>query len=143
MDIRELTETYAVAPQIAPEDVATLKAAGFVAVVCNRPDDEVGPDIASAAMRDAVVAAGLAWIDNPVSPAGMTAENVAAQRAAVDAAGAGKVFAYCRSGTRSAIVWAFSEAGRRPVEEIVAAAARGGYDLMPYRDQIAAMAARG
>ena len=143
MDIRELTETYAVAPQIGPEDVAALKTAGFVTVVCNRPDDEVGPDLASAAMREAVVAAGLAWVENPVSPAGMTAENVATQRAAVEAAAGGKVFAYCRSGTRSAIVWAFAEAGRRPVEEIVAAGARGGYDLAPYSAQIAALAARG
>ena len=140
MDLRKLTETYAVAPQITPGDIAALKAAGYACVICNRPDPEVGPDLASTAIRDAVIAAGLTFIDNPVTVGGMTAANVALQRDAIAAAGAAPVFAYCRSGTRSAIVWALAMAGRMEVEEIVAAGARGGYDLGPYREDIRALA---
>ena len=143
MDIRELTETFAVAPQIAPEDIAALKAAGFTTLVCNRPDDEVGPEHSAAALRAAAEAAGLAWVENPVFPGSLTAENVAAQRQAVEDAAGGRVFAYCRSGTRSAIVWALAMAGRMPVEEIIAAGARGGYDLAPYRAALEARAAQG
>lgn len=139
MDIRELTKDYAVSPQIAPEDIGALKAAGYACIINNRPDAEVTPDLQAAELRRAAEAAGIAWVDNPVSGGGLSPENVAAQRAALDAA-AGPVFAYCRSGTRSTIVWALAEAGRRPVDEIVAAAAQGGYDLMPYRGQIEAMA---
>ena len=142
IDIRELTDRYAVSPQIAPGDVVALKAAGFDRVICNRPDSEVGPDLAADALRAAVEEAGLTWIDNPVSGGGITPDNVVAQRAAV-APEAGKVFAYCRSGTRSTIVWAFAVAGTMPVDEIIAAAARGGYDLTPYRAQIEALAAAG
>lgn len=139
MEIRHLTNDYAVSPQITPEDVPALKAAGFTCVICNRPDAEVTSDIASAALRAAVEAAGMMWVENPVDGGGITAQNVTAQRAAVDAGG-GKVFAYCRSGTRSTIVWAFAEADRMPVDAILAAAARGGYDLAPYRARIAALA---
>ncbi len=142
MDIRNLTERYAVSPQITPDDMAALKAAGFDRVICNRPDSEVGPDLAADAVRAAAEAAGLDWVDNPVSGGGITPDNVTAQRDAV-APGAGRVFAYCRSGTRSSIVWAFAVAGTMPVDDILAAAARGGYDLTPYRAQIEALADAG
>lgn len=139
MEIRSLTPDYAVAPQITVEDVPALKAAGFKTVICNRPDAEVTPDQQAAALRAAVEEAGLTWIDNPVSGSGMTAENIASQRAAIEAA-TGPVFAYCRSGTRSAITWALSQAGRTATETLIAAAARGGYDLVSYRDRIEALA---
>ena len=42
------------------------------------------------------------------------------------------VLVYCRSGMRSATLWALSQAGTLPVEEIVEAAAVAGYDLKPF-----------
>src|SRR3546814_8626230 len=52
-DFRPLSPDYSVAPQIAIEDVAEAKAAGFAMIVNNRPDGEEpsapqGGDIASA-----------------------------------------------------------------------------------------------
>ena len=43
----------------------------------------------------------------------------------------GKVLGFCRSGTRSTIVWALGQAGHRPVEEIMQAGAEVGYDFRP------------
>ena len=40
MEYRQITEEYAVSGQIAPEDIAAIKAAGFRSIICNRPDDE-------------------------------------------------------------------------------------------------------
>lgn len=139
MEIRSLTPDYAVSPQITAEDVPALKAAGFTRVVCNRPDEEVTPDLHSGVIRAAVEAAGMDWVSNPVSSSGMTPQNIADQREAV-AGAKGPVFAYCRSGTRSAIAWALSQAGLKPTETLIAAAARGGYDLTPYRERIEALA---
>ena len=62
-------------------------------------------------------------------------------QAAALAASAGPVFAWCASGNRSSIVWALSQAGTRPVEELIAIPARFGYDLSGWADQIAALAA--
>ena len=60
------------------------------------------------------------------------------------AAAAGPVLAYCASGNRSSIVWAMSQAGLRPTDELVALAARQGYNLEPFRPQIDKLAgARG
>ena len=41
----------------------------------------------------------------------------------------GPVFAYCRSGTRSTTLWALSQAGEAPADEIISAAANAGYDM--------------
>ena len=141
MDIRSLTPDYAVSPQITPEDIPRIKAAGFTRIIGNRPDSEVTPDVSTEAIRAAAEAAGLDWVSNPVSGSGMTPENVATQGEATSEAG-GPVFAYCRSGTRSAIVWAFSQAGKIPVDMLIEAGARGGYDLSPYRAQLEAAASQ-
>ncbi len=139
MDIRPLSETYAVSPQIAPEDIAAVKAAGYTTVICNRPDHEIQPSLQAAAVRKATEAAGLEFVLNPVVGGAMTLDNVRAQAAAIEAA-KGPVFAYCASGNRSSIVWALSQAGKRPTDDLIAAAARYGYALAPYRDQIELLA---
>src|SRR5690606_9061725 len=69
-DFRPLSPGYSVAPQIALEDVAEAKAAGFAMIVNNRPDGEEpaapqGGDIASAAAAE-----GLAYAAIPVGHAG-------------------------------------------------------------------------
>lgn len=141
MDIRRLTPTYAVSPQIAPEDVAALKAAGFTTIICNRPDPEIPPNLHAAAIGPLVMAAGMTYVVNPVIGGAMTMENVAAQQAAI-AAATGPVFAYCASGNRSSVVWALSQAGTRPTDDLIAAGARFGYQLEGLRGQIDALAGR-
>lgn len=140
MDIRELTPGYAVSPQIGPEDMAALKAAGYVAVINNRPDAENPPELQAGAMRAAAEAAGLRFVNNPFAHGALTQEIVDLQRETLDQAG-GPVFAYCASGNRCSILWALAEAGRRPADEMVAAAARWGYRLDGWRPQIEAQAA--
>ncbi len=142
MDIRRITDRFAVSPQIRPEDVPALAEAGFVRVICNRPDAEVSGEETSASLAAACAEHGLDFRLIPVDHSGLTAELVDAQREAIDTA-TGPVFAYCRSGTRSCHVWALGRAGSMETDEIIAAGARGGYDLTPLRPVIEAMAARG
>ena len=139
MDIIPLTETYAVSPQIAPEDVVAIRDAGYTTIICNRPDMEIPSDLSAAAVREAAEAAGVAFVENPVTGGALTLDNVRAQGAAIDAA-PGPVLAYCASGNRSSIVWSLSQAGRIPTDEMIAAAAQYGYALATYRDQIELLA---
>lgn len=139
MDIRHLTEDYAVSPQITPEDVVALRAAGFTTVICNRPDAEIPTELQAEAVRAAAVAAGLAFVDNPVIGGAISDANAADQGAAI-AAAKGPVLAYCASGNRSSIVWALSQAGRVATDDLIATAARWGYNLEPYRARIDAAA---
>jgi uncharacterized protein (TIGR01244 family) len=54
----------------------------------------------------------------------------------------GPVFAYCASGNRSTIVWGLSQAGKVDTPELIQAAARAGYNLEIWQDQINALARR-
>ena len=47
--IKPLTENFAVAPQLGPDDMADVAAAGYKSVIINRPDFEGGPDQPTAA----------------------------------------------------------------------------------------------
>ncbi len=141
MDIRPLTDSYAVSPQISPADLAAIKAAGYTTVIDNRPDAEIPSDLHTAAMRAGAEALGLKFIANPVIGGALTMANVEAQRAAMTAA-SGPVLAYCASGNRSSVVWALAEAGTRPTDELISIPARFGYQLDGMRAQIEALAAR-
>lgn len=134
MEIRALSERFAVSPQISPEDVKALKDAGFVRVVCNRPDSEVPPPLQSAAMRKAVEAAGMEFVDNQIVPGNFSEEIVQAQAEAMQADG--PVFAYCASGRRSSLAWALAQAGKVPADQLIGTAANWGYDLEPLRAQL-------
>jgi uncharacterized protein (TIGR01244 family) len=142
MDLRALTPTYSVSPQIMPEDLPAIKAAGYTTVIDNRPDGEIPPDLHASAMRTAAEALGLVFINNPVIGGGMTLDNVTAQKAAI-AAATGPVLAYCASGNRSSVVWALAHAGQMSADDLVGIPARFGYSLDHLRPQIAALAAKG
>jgi uncharacterized protein (TIGR01244 family) len=105
MDIRRISDDYAVSAQIQPQDVASIKAAGFKSVICNRPDNEDPGQPSHEAIQKAVEEAGLAFKWAPVISGQMTADNVAEQAVALEEL-PGPVFAYCRSGTRSANLYA-------------------------------------
>jgi len=135
MDIRPLDPALHVAPQIALEDVPALKTAGYAALISNRPDGEEPGQPDAATVRAAAEAAGLAFVHIPVSTSSLGPEEVEALRHALDTL-PGPALAFCRSGTRSAILWALSQAGDRPADELIAAAAAAGYDLSGLRSQL-------
>jgi len=128
-----LTDAVAVAGQLTPADMAAAAAAGYVAVVNNRPDHEapgqpVGTDIAAAA-----AAAGLRYTAIPVGAAGLGPAQVAAM-AVVLTDNDGPVLAFCRSGTRSTHLWALAAAQRGgDPTAIISAAASGGYEIAGLR----------
>lgn len=105
MDVRQITESYSVTPQVDPDEVAAIKAAGFKSVICNRPDGEQPGQPSHEAVRAAVEAAGLTFRYIPVVSGQMTAQNVHDQAAALQEI-EGPVLAYCRSGTRSTNLFA-------------------------------------
>ncbi len=134
LDIRPLDATYAVSPQITPQDVATIAAAGFRTIICNRPDDEIPEDLHAAKVAAAAAAAGLDFVNIPVTHQTLN-ESVPPQMAAV-AASRGPTLAYCATGTRCSIVWSLGQAGKMPVDEILAASARHGYNLSHFREEL-------
>ncbi|MEO0543311.1 MAG: TIGR01244 family sulfur transferase [Pseudomonadota bacterium] len=106
LEIRRISEDFAVSGQIWPEQIGDIAAAGFKAVICNRPDGEAPDQPTSATIEAAAKDAGLSFYNIPVSPTGMTYDNVDQTKAALSEID-GPVFAYCRSGARSTNLWQF------------------------------------
>jgi sulfide:quinone oxidoreductase len=128
MDVRKLTDDLSVGPQISADDIPAIAAAGFRAVVCNRPDGESSDQPCCAEIEAAAKAAGLVWRSQPVRSGGVTLDDATAFVSLL-AELPRPVLAYCRTGTRCATLWALSEAGRRPVPDILAQTRAAGYDL--------------
>ena len=141
--IRKVDDSISVAPQIAVEDIAAIKAAGFTAIVNNRPDDEEAGQIAGDAIRDAALAAGLTYTAIPITHAGFSYPQIEAM-AEVLAGADGPVLAFCRSGTRSCNLWALAQARNgADTDEVIAKGAGAGYNLdglRPLLDQLKAQA---
>ena len=108
MDYRPLTQDFAVAGQITPEQIAEIKAAGYRSVICNRPDGEQPGQPSVASVRAAAEAAGLVFRHIPVSGGIFPPDAVAAPAAALDELD-GPIFAYCRSGARSTTLFSMAQ----------------------------------
>lgn len=106
LTVNQLTPDFCVAPQLTPDVMAALAAAGFKSVINNRPDFEGGADQpTSAQMQAAAEAAGLSYHHLPVQGGYQSPEEIAAMRELLDALPR-PVLAFCRSGARSTRLFA-------------------------------------
>ena len=128
MDSNKITDKVSVAPQIAVNDIETIKAAGFKAIICNRPDGEGADQPTFEEIQKAAREAGLEAAYVPVQSGKVTDKNVEEFGAALKELPR-PVLAYCRTGTRSATLWSLHEAVKRPLPEILAATKSAGYDM--------------
>lgn len=140
--IRRINDQVSVAPQIDPAEVVDIAREGFVAIVNNRPDEEEAGQPEGDAIRTVAETLGLAYHAIPITHAGFSATQVEAMRGVLDGAG-GPVLAYCRSGTRSANLWALAEASRgEHADGLIKAAAGAGYDLNGLRPMLDALSGK-
>jgi len=128
MDFNHISAELTVSPQIALDDIPAIKAQGFRSIICNRPDGEGADQPGHQALEQAAEAVGLGFVYQPVQP-GMVSEDDADAFGANLTALPGPVFAFCRTGTRCATLWALSQAEKRPMASILGAAKSAGYDL--------------
>jgi sulfide:quinone oxidoreductase len=130
MGIKQVVDGFAVAEQISAADTGQLAAEGFRSIVCNRPDGEASDQPAFAEIKLAAGRNGLQIRHLPVISGQVTMADVDSFAAALKDLPE-PILAYCRSGTRSIQLWALATAreGTLSPDEIIAAAARAGYDL--------------
>ena len=141
--LKQLTSDIFVAPQISVATVDEAKALGVTLVVNNRPEGEAPDQTPGDAIEAAARAAGMDYVAIPVSPGGFTIQQVDALDAALAGKGDGKVLCYCRSGTRSTLLYSLmrARAGDNP-DDLADIAAAAGYDLSPIMDAMRSLAAR-
>jgi uncharacterized protein (TIGR01244 family) len=138
-----ITPTIAVTGPLETDDFAEIARLGFKSVVNNRPDGE--EDRQLTARSEAVLAwrAGLAYRHVP-STKHQVLENDTVE-ATADALSElpGPILLHCKSGQRSAILWAAASVfGGFPLECALAAARAAGFEFAPLSEEIAAHAGR-
>lgn len=130
---RKLTSDIFVSPQIGVDAVAEARALGVTLVINNRPEGESDDQVPGAEIEAAARAEGLDYVAIPITHSGFSQPQVDAMVAALESA-QGKILAYCRSGTRSTLLWALAESaqGGDP-DALTNMAAKAGYDVGPVR----------
>ncbi len=104
MDVMKLSQNYAATAQIRPEDVQAIADAGFVTIICNRPDNEEPGQPDAESIRAACGAAGIAFHHVPVTGMYIAPEATLLHRSIIEESD-GPVLAYCRSGHRSMVIY--------------------------------------
>ncbi len=139
---RKITNNLYASPQIAVADVATARDLGVTLIINNRPEGESDDQTPGAEIARAAQEAGIDYVEIPVTHAGFAQNQVVAMAEALEGS-TGPVLAYCRSGTRSTLLWALAraKAGDNP-DELARQAAAGGYDLAPVRQIMDMLATR-
>jgi len=140
--ITYITPNFAVTDMPAPEEFARFAALGFRAVISNRPDHEQDGQLTG--RQEAVLAwrAGLRFQHIPAGKQDLFADHVVESMADALNALDGPVLAHCYSGLRSAILWAAASARSQPVDCVLAAVRKAGFDLDFLRDELEAQADR-
>ena len=126
----KLSPDVTVASQPDLQEFRDIAAEGYVAVINNRPDGEDPTQPGSEAEEAAAEEAGLAYAHIPMG-AGPLAESDVRHFQSVVTGAAGPVLVHCRSGTRSANLWAIGEVldGRMALADLAPLARQIGLDL--------------
>lgn len=135
VQIHKLTDDLSVAPQLSPADVAEVSKQ-FKSLLCNRPDGEGGQDQPLYTdIEKLATEAGMTVAYQPVN--GREIRDVDVDDFEDHVADLPKpVLAYCRSGTRCTVLWALSEAGKQPADDIIRTAGAAGFAMDALRPRI-------
>jgi uncharacterized protein (TIGR01244 family) len=130
MYFKQISENYAVKDQILPQDMAEIASLGFKTVINNRPDGEEAGQPLGVEIKAAAEVAGLSYAFIPMTVPALSPELVTQHHTAIEASN-GPVFAFCRSGTRSTVLWALTQVRfhGHSISDVISAAGQQGYDL--------------
>jgi uncharacterized protein (TIGR01244 family) len=137
-----ITPGFAVTSTLLPADFAALASQGIKGIISNRPDGEESDQLL--AKREAALAwqVGLMFRHVPAAKYDLFTDAVVEGMSDAVREIDGPVVAHCQSGLRSAIVWAAASARSQPVDCVLAALAKAGFDLDVIRDDLDAQADR-
>lgn len=128
MQSSKVNENLTVSYQIQIEDIKTIFNMGFNTIICNRPDNEDIGQTDHETIFSAAQELGMKTIFQPIIGGTLCLANAVEFGKLIE--NQGKVFAYCRTGTRCITLWALSqrELGK-DVSEIANICLNAGYDV--------------
>jgi uncharacterized protein (TIGR01244 family) len=133
MDVTWISDDVAITTQVYPDQMPAIAKAGFKSLINNRPEHESPDQPAGHRVEEAAEQAGLAYRAVPLNAPELSPAHVNAMGQALRET-PGPHLAFCRSGTRSYLLWALDRAREgADVEQMIAHAADNGYDISVIR----------
>ena len=125
--MKKVSDNYYVSSQISEEDLLSFKNEGFSLIVCNRPNGEEEDQTDFELIHERCKSMGLTFINLPMILDDLQSELIFETKKILDKNK--KTLAYCRTGTRSIILWACANVLKEKVDETIKMVSRAGYDL--------------
>ena len=135
-EAKYITPNFAVSPQLQPGDLYKIKAAGFKTIIGARPDEEDGVEFFSADVRKQAEALELDFHFVPAEPHDMFNPKVVNAFDAALKNSPGPILAYCKSGTRTAVLWALSASRRQSVDTVIKLSEDAGFEFDIMEDEL-------
>lgn len=132
MKLAILTPNLSALPQPSAEEIGELADRGYRSIIGNQPDGESPDQPTWKALKAAALARGMEAVHIPVVASQIGAADIRAFREALERLPK-PIAAFCRTGTRSTLLWALANEACLTVEERIGIAAKEGYDLEPFR----------
>lgn len=130
-----LNETLAFAPQLQCDDLAQLAELGYKRLIANRPDEEEIGQPSIADLTNVAESLGLSIIFAPVANNQFTETVI--ETVATALAKPEKTLMFCRTGTRSCLLWSIIQIRQgAELEQVLQQTVRIGYDLSQARELI-------
>jgi uncharacterized protein (TIGR01244 family) len=136
MKLAVLTPNVTALAQPSVDEIAELAARGYRSIISNRAENETEDQPDWIGLKAAAAAQNMDAVQCPVVMGQIGEEQVDAFRETLERLPK-PIAVFCRTGTRAALMWALANEGNLTIEERIAAAARGGYDLEPFRHRLA------
>lgn len=128
MNFNKITDHYVVSEQITINDISQIKNAGFKTIICHRPDGESDDQPSHKILEETARSLELNFFYQPISP-GQFNNLLFQDFEMVCKSAPAPIFAFCRTGTRSATIWALSQKGKLSDDEILSKTRSAGYNL--------------
>jgi len=141
--ITYITPNLATAAQLKAKDFALIAKMGFKSVISSRPDSEEGVPISSNEAHDRARRAGLKYAYVPASNHDLFDDDLLDTFEKTLCEMSGPTLVYCRSGTRSSILWAMVAARHISVDVVLRVLAKAGLDLDFLEEDLNQQSARG
>ena len=130
--MKRIYKNFYAAHQIQAKDIAQLKQEKFECVLCNRPDNEEQNQPSVEVIKRECLANGIEFLHLPISPGDFNLEVIMETEKVLMTAK--KTLAYCRTGTRSTMLWAFAKTKDLEVDEVLKITDHSGYNFQHLKE---------
>lgn len=128
-DYKAITSKFSVADALSSGDLEKLQAIGFSTIVNNLPDEEVTNGFTSSKARAEAEALGIGYIHLPVTGLTLGDQDIIDGFANILLDPQAPIFAHCKTGTRSAILWGLASSQSSEPGDVLRQLELAGFEL--------------